>query len=167
MSGQRDIRARLPHRFPMLLVDRVVDVVPGERLTALKAVTCNEPWYDKLGPDSPDEDFAYPAALLVESWCQSAGVLATWDDPNPDVLTGQVMLFGAMTGVEFHRPVLPGEVLEHRVRLDRRIDDTLLFEGESRSAGETVMTVARIVMAFRPAEELRPAEEPSPVAAST
>ncbi|MER6618224.1 3-hydroxyacyl-ACP dehydratase FabZ family protein [Streptomyces xantholiticus] len=156
MTGQRDIRARLPHRFPMLLVDRVVDVVPGERLTALKAVTCNEPWYEKLGPQTPEEDFAYPKSLLVESWCQSAGVLATWDDPNPDVLDGQVMLFGSMTGVEFHRPVLPGEVLEHRVRLDRRVDDTVLFEGESRSAGEAVMSVGRIVMAFRPAEALRP-----------
>ncbi|MCX4807334.1 3-hydroxyacyl-ACP dehydratase FabZ family protein [Streptomyces sp. NPDC058682] len=156
MIGQREIRARLPHRFPMLLVDRVVDVVPGDWLVALKAVTCNEPWYERLGPDSPQEDFAYPAALLVESWCQSAGLLATWDDPNPDVLDGQVMLFGGMTGVEFHRPVLPGEVLEHRVRLDRKVDDTLLFEGVSRSAGETVMTVDRIVMAFRPAAALRP-----------
>jgi 3-hydroxyacyl-[acyl-carrier-protein] dehydratase len=155
--GQRDIRARLPHRFPMLLVDRVVDVVPGERLTALKAVTCNEPWYERLGPDSAEEDFAYPASLLVESWCQSAGVLATWDDPNPDVLDGQVMLFGSMSGVEFHRPVLPGEVLEHRVVLDRRVGDTVLFEGESRCAGAPVMTVGRIVMAFRPAEALRPA----------
>lgn len=155
--GQRDIRARLPHRFPMLLVDRVVDLVPGERLTALKAVTCNEPWYEELGADTPAEDFAYPSSLLVESWCQSAGVLATWDHPNPDVLSGQVMLFGGMTGVEFHRPVLPGEVLEHIVRLDRRVDDTVLFEGETRSAGEPVMTVGRIVMAFRPAEALRPA----------
>ncbi|MEE1784244.1 beta-hydroxyacyl-ACP dehydratase [Streptomyces sp. SP17BM10] len=141
----------------MLLVDRVVDVVPGERLTALKAVTCNEPWYEELGADTPAEDFAYPPSLLVESWCQSAGVLATWDDPNPDVLSGQVMLFGGMTGVEFHRPVLPGEVLEHVVRLDRRVDDTVLFEGGTRSAGEPVMTVGRIVMAFRPAEALRPA----------
>ncbi|MGV4987393.1 3-hydroxyacyl-ACP dehydratase FabZ family protein [Streptomyces sp. NRAIS4] len=156
MTGQREIRARLPHRFPMLLVDRLVDVVPGERLVALKAVTCNEPWYEKLGPETPDEDFAYPPALLVESWCQAAGVLATWDAPNPDVLSGQVMLFGGMTGVAFHRPVLPGEVLEHRVRLERRVDDTVLFEGECRSAGEPVMTVERIVMAFRPASALRP-----------
>lgn len=129
MIGQREIRARLPHRFPMLLVDRVVHLEPGERLTALKAVTCNEPWYERLGPDSAEEDFGYPRSLLVESWCQSAGVLATWDEPNPDVLTGRVMLFGGMTDVEFHRPVLPGEVLEHRVRLDRKVDDTLLFEG--------------------------------------
>lgn len=158
MTGQREIRARLPHRFPMLLVDRLVDVLPGERLIALKAVTCNEPWYDKLGPDTPEEDFAYPQTLLVESWCQAAGVLATWDDPNPDVLDGQVMLFGGMTGVTFHRPVQPGEVLEHRVHLDRRVDDTVLFEGECRSAGEPVMTVERIVMAFRPASALRPAD---------
>lgn len=158
MTGQRAIRARLPHRFPMLLVDRLTEVVPGERLVALKAVTCNEPWYEGFGPDSAEEDFAYPSSLLVESWCQAAGVLATWEDPNPDVLEGQVMLFGGMTGVTFHRPVLPGEVLEHRVRLDRRVEDTVLFEGESLSGGEPVMTVDRIIMAFRPASALRPTD---------
>lgn len=92
----------------------------------------------------------------MESWCQSAGVLATWEEPNPDVLAGRVMLFGGMTGVEFHRTVLPGDVLEHRVRVERRVDDTVMFEGESLVGGETVMTVGRIVMAFRPAEVLRP-----------
>ncbi|MBX7553609.1 beta-hydroxyacyl-ACP dehydratase [Streptomyces sp. tea 10] len=157
MIGQREIRARLPHRFPMLLVDRLTEVVPGERLVALKAVSCNEPWYEKQGPDSAEEDFAYPSSLLVESWCQAAGVLATWDEPNPDVLKGRVMLFGGMTGVEFHRPVLPGEVLTHRVRQSHLIDDNVLFEGESLSGDETVMTVERIVMAFRPASALRPA----------
>ncbi|MGW3957059.1 3-hydroxyacyl-ACP dehydratase FabZ family protein [Streptomyces sp. NPDC004752] len=158
MIGQREIRARLPHRFPMLLVDRLTEIVPGDRLTALKAVTCNEPWYRTLGPDSAEDDFVYPSSLLLESWCQAAGVLATWDEPNPDVLQGQVMLFGGMTGVEFHRPVLPGEVLEHRVRQSHRIDDNVLFEGESLAGGETVMSVERIVMAFRPASALRPTE---------
>lgn len=157
MIGQREIRARLPHRFPMLLVDRLTEVVPGERLVALKAVSCNEPWYETPGPDSAEEDFAYPSSLLVESWCQAAGVLATWDAPNPDVLRGRVMLFGGMTGVEFHRPVLPGEVLTHRVRQSHLIDDNVLFEGESLSGSEPVMTVERIVMAFRPASALRPA----------
>ncbi|MGY0070581.1 3-hydroxyacyl-ACP dehydratase FabZ family protein [Streptomyces sp. QTS137] len=156
MNGQTEIRGRLPHRYPMLLVDRVTQVEPGHSLTALKAVTCNEPWYANLGPDTPEEGFGYPKSLMVESWCQSAGLLATWDAPNPDVLTGQVMLFGGMTGVEFHRTVLPGDVMEHRVLAGRRVDDTVMFEGESLVDGKTVMTVGRIVMAFRPADVLRP-----------
>ncbi|MEV7184257.1 3-hydroxyacyl-ACP dehydratase FabZ family protein [Kitasatospora sp. NPDC058063] len=156
MTGQAQIRARLPHRFPMLLVDRVLELEPGRHLTAVKAVTCNEPWYAELGPDTPEEGFGYPQSLLVESWCQSAGLLATWDDPNPDVLTGQVMLFGSMSGVVFHHPVLPGDVLEHRVRISRAVGDTVIFEGESLVAGRPVLTVGSVVVAMRPAEVLRP-----------
>ncbi|SOD62590.1 3-hydroxyacyl-[acyl-carrier-protein] dehydratase [Streptomyces zhaozhouensis] len=158
-ATQAQIRARLPHRFPMLLVDRVTEVVPGERLVARKAVTCNEPWYAALGPEHPESAFAYPQTLLVESWCQSAGVLATWESPNPDVLTGQVMLFGGMSGVVFHGPVLPGDVVEHEVLLSRSLGDTLIFEGVSTVAGEPVLTVERVVMALRPAEALRPADQ--------
>lgn len=161
------IKKVLPHRYPMLLVDRVDELVPGERLVAVKAVTCNEPWYQDLAEDAGDEEHAYPQTLLVESWCQAAGVLAAWDKPNPDVMSGQVMLFGSISDVVLHRPVLPGEVLEHRVRLVRALSDTVIFEGECLSAGETVMEVGRVVMAMRPAEELTGAlpTAPAPVGA--
>ncbi|GAA2801207.1 beta-hydroxyacyl-ACP dehydratase [Kitasatospora sp. CM 4170] len=154
-AGQAAIRRALPHRFPMLLVDRVLDVVPGERITAVKAVSCNEPWYRDV-PEGA-EDFAYPQVLLMESWCQAAGLLATWEDPNPDVLTGRVMLFGAVTGLAYHGPVLPGDVLEHRATITRTLGDTLIIAGESLVDGEPVLTVESAVLAFRPAEELRPA----------
>ncbi|QTR04504.1 3-hydroxyacyl-ACP dehydratase, partial [Saccharothrix algeriensis] len=101
-------------------------------------------------------DPAYPKVLLVESWCQSAGVLVAWADPNPDVLSGQVMLFGSMADIEFLAPVLPGSVLEHRVRLVRALSDTVIFEGEALVDGETVLRVGRVVMAMRPAGELSP-----------
>lgn len=154
--GQKEIRARLPHRFPMLLVDRVTEVVPGQRLTAVKAVTCNEPWYAALGPDTPPDGYAYPRTLLVESWCQAAGVLATWDEPNPDVLDGRVMLFGSMSKVGFGPAILPGDVVEHHVTVTRQFSDTVIVKGTSRAAGRTVMTVDQVVMTLRPATELRP-----------
>ncbi|GGZ35851.1 hypothetical protein GCM10010387_32570 [Streptomyces inusitatus] len=159
-----EIKKVLPHRYPMLLVDRVDELVPAERLTAVKAVTCNEPWYQDLAEEAGDEEHAYPQALLVESWCQAAGVLAAWDRPNPDVLSGQVMLFGSISDVVLARPVLPGEVLEHRVRLVRALSDTVIFEGESLSAGEIVMEVGRVVMAMRPAGELTGALPGAPAA---
>jgi 3-hydroxyacyl-[acyl-carrier-protein] dehydratase len=147
-----DVRRVLPHRYPMLLVDRVLELVPGERLHAVKAVTCNEPWY----ADRPDDAwFAYPESLLIESWCQAAGVLATWDNPNPDVLAGRVMLFGGMSEIAYHRPVPPGSLLHHRVRVFRALSDTVLFEGDCVVDDEVVMTVGRVVMAFRPADQLR------------
>ncbi|MFB8237915.1 3-hydroxyacyl-ACP dehydratase FabZ family protein [Kitasatospora purpeofusca] len=151
--GQAAIRRVLPHRFPMLLVDRVLEVVPGERITAVKAVSCNEPWYREAADDA---DFGYPQVLLMESWCQAAGLLATWEDPDPDVLTGRVMLFGGVSGVEYHRPALPGDLLEHRATVVRALADTLIITGRSLVDGEPVLTVDSAVLTFRPAGELRP-----------
>jgi 3-hydroxyacyl-[acyl-carrier-protein] dehydratase len=151
----RGLRARLPHRHPMLLVDRVTEVAPGERLVAVKAVAGNEPWYRSLPDDAPAAAYAYPPSLLVESWCQAAGVLATWDRPNPDVLAGDVMLFGSVSEVAFGAPVLPGTVVEHHVRLVRALGDTLVFEGESLAGADRVLTVGQVLMAMRPADSLR------------
>lgn len=147
------IRASIPHRYPIMLVDRVTELVPGERLTALKAVTCNEPWYREL-PESA-VDFAYPQVMLIESWCQAAGLLVTEREPNPSALAGTVMLFGGMADIRFHREVFPGDVLEHRVRLLRAVSDAAIFEGESVVAGETVLAVGRVAVATRPATGLK------------
>lgn len=135
-----DIPGLLPHRYPILLVDRVTDVVAGERLTAVKAVTRNEPCYaNATGP--------YPLALLLESWVQAAALLAVYPDgPAPDT----VMLLGSVGAVTVGRPVLPGDVVTHRVYLTRALGDTLLFEGESTVEGTTVQAVGQAVLAFRP-----------------
>lgn len=159
MSAVQQVERLLPHRFPMLLVDRVIDLVPGESITAKKAVTRNEQCYRRVGAHTADVVLEYPQALLIESWGQTAGILATWRDPG-GVTDAQeadrVMLLGGLTGVTFHRPVLPGDVLHHRARLSRALADTVIFEGETLCDGEVVMSVERMVMAFRPADQLRP-----------
>jgi 3-hydroxyacyl-[acyl-carrier-protein] dehydratase len=148
-----DIKRLLPHRYPMLLVDRIVEAVPGESLVALKAVTCNEPWYAGL-PD--DADHAYPATLLVESWCQAAGVLICLGEPNPDVLVGKVTLFGSISGLDLVRPVYPGDLVRHEVRLVRAISDAAVLTGVATVDGAPVMNVGSIVIALRAAAALRP-----------
>lgn len=135
-----DVKTVLPHRYPILLVDRVRSVEPG-RVIALKAVTGNEPWYAELADDA---DPAYPAALLVESWCQAAGVLAA-DSVDP----GLVMLLGGLTGVRFGRPVLPGDVVEHHVVLERELAGSVVVSGHALAGGDSVLTVERAVMAHR------------------
>lgn len=150
------IAAVLPHRYPMLLVDRVLSIEPGKTLRACKAVTVNEPCYDGVA-GQPGADVAYPPVLLVESWCQAAGVLAAWDEPNPDVRSGSVMLFGSIADLVFGSPVLPGSLLEHEVRVVRALTDTLVCEGETTVDGERVLTVGRVVMALRPASVLEEA----------
>ncbi|MCP2163194.1 3-hydroxyacyl-ACP dehydratase FabZ family protein [Goodfellowiella coeruleoviolacea] len=152
-----DVADILPHRYPMLLVDRVLDIEPGRRVTAVKAITRNEPWYADAAAVSSSDGAAYPPALLVESWAQAAGLVFGIEQPNPDVLAGRVMLLGSLSDVEFHRPVLPGDVLEHRVRVARAVGETVIFEGECVVGGELVFTVSRMVVAYRPAGVLREA----------
>ncbi|MEV5241995.1 hypothetical protein AB0K89_23250 [Streptomyces cinnamoneus] len=147
--GLPEVMDLLPHRYPMLLVDRVTALEPGVRISTVKTVTHNEPWYASL---APGQDPSYPASLLVESWGQSAGLLASAAAPDT---RGQVMLFGSVSHAVFHRPVRPGDVLEHHVTVSRSLGDSVIFEGESRRGADPVMSVERMVMAFRPAGHLR------------
>lgn len=95
----------LPHRFPMLLVDRVLDLVPGESVVASKAITRNEQCYRKVGLHGADACLEYPQTLLIESWGQTAGILATWRSPDEPIEAHEadrVMLLGGLTGITFH-----------------------------------------------------------------
>jgi 3-hydroxyacyl-[acyl-carrier-protein] dehydratase len=156
MIGVTAIARRLAYRHPMLLIDRVTEVAPGDYLNAIKAVTASEPWFRECLPASLDTSVAptpavFPAVFLIESLCQAAGVLAAWDDPRPSVLSGDAMLLGSLSDVTFHASVEPGSVLHHRVRLVRSFGDALIFEGESSVDGHLVLRVGRILMAIRPA----------------
>jgi 3-hydroxyacyl-[acyl-carrier-protein] dehydratase len=149
------IRRILPHRYPILLVDRVLELEPGRRLVSVKAVTCNEPCYARLGAEAGPDELAYPATLLVESWLQSAGLLAASGDEAVRAGDDQVMLAGALNGVEFHHRVYPGDLVRHEVLLSRAVGGTLLFEGSSAVGDEIVTTFERCVVAYRPADQLR------------
>jgi 3-hydroxyacyl-[acyl-carrier-protein] dehydratase len=154
--GIDGIKRMLPHRYPILLLDQVVDVVPGQRLTARKAISGNEPWYERVDSDRA-ADHAYPPSLFVESWAQAGVLLAVWEQPNPDVLAGKVELAGVIKDVRFGPPVFPGDVLEHRVRLVRSVGDTAILAGETVAGDRTVLTVAHFVVALRDVDVLRPA----------
>lgn len=157
MIGVDEIKRRIPHRHPILLVDRVLDVAPGAELTAVKAVTVTEPCYRAV-PDGADH--AYPEPLLIESWAQAAVLLSVWDQPNPDVLAGKVELAGAINDVRFDRPVHPGDVLRHRVRMVKAIADTAILAGETTVEGAPVMSVGHFVVALRSIDVLGPVPEP-------
>jgi 3-hydroxymyristoyl/3-hydroxydecanoyl-(acyl carrier protein) dehydratase len=140
--GVDEITRLIPHRPPMLLLDRVDGLVPGERLTATWTVRADEPWSAEESP--------YPAVLLVESWCQAAGVLTVHGTGRESWL----LLLGAVQGAELGGAVFPGETVEHRVRLSRSAADAAVLAGESCVDGRVVLRVRRIVVAMRPATEL-------------
>jgi 3-hydroxyacyl-[acyl-carrier-protein] dehydratase len=154
--GVEEIKRLIPHRYPILLLDRVTSVSPGRSLTAIKAVTCNEPIYQGVGDDTGPRGHHYPPLLILESWAQAAALLALWDQPNPDVRSGQVVLGATMKNVRFHRAVQPGDVIEHRVRLVRQVGDSSVMEGESLVGAEVVQEIGTMIETLRPIDVLRP-----------
>ncbi|MEV5016069.1 3-hydroxyacyl-ACP dehydratase FabZ family protein [Streptomyces sp. NPDC053780] len=155
--GLDRIKSTIPHRGELLLVDRVTEVEPGRRLTALKAISGNEPCYAPLGRDAAPADYAYPTSLVVESWAQSAVLLSVWEAPNPDVLAGKVELAGSINDVVFGVRAHPGEVLEHRVRLVKAVGETAILTGETCVGGREALRVGSFVVALRDVTELLPA----------
>jgi 3-hydroxyacyl-[acyl-carrier-protein] dehydratase len=143
MYGIAEIARRLPHRHPMLLVDSVTEVVPGERLTAVKAVTASEPWF-RAASGGP-----FPTVLLMESLCQAAALLAVWDAPATGALGTKAMLLGSISDVTVHAPVEPGSVVHHRVRISRDLGDSFLLAGESFVEDELVLRVGQVLIVLR------------------
>ena len=101
----------LPHRYPFILVDRILDLVPGEKITALKNVTINEPFFQGHFPTYP----IMPGVLIVEAMAQAAGVLAL--ESMPAEKRGAPVFFMGLDKVKFRKPVVPGDQLVLEVQI--------------------------------------------------
>jgi len=99
-----EIHALLPHRYPFLLVDRVLELDPGLRIHALKNVTANEPQFQGHFPQTP----IFPGVYLVEALAQAAGLLALAAHPEA---AGNVFYLTGLDGFRFRRPVVPGDAV--------------------------------------------------------
>ena len=112
-----EIREYLPHRYPFLRVDRVVELIPGESIVGYKNVSVNEAYFDGHFPDKP----VFPGVYQVEAMAQVAGILGfrTMDKKPAD---GSIYLFAGADKLRFKRPVVPGHQLMLRARVlsDRR-----------------------------------------------
>ena len=119
--GVAGLKKLLPHRYPMLLLDRVTHVLPGESLTAIMAVGRNEPWYQDLPPSADERDHDYPAVLAVESWCQAAAALGALSATTPpgEAAAARIPLLAGLADVSLYGCARPGDVVEHRVRIVR------------------------------------------------
>ncbi len=117
MMDVNEIREYLPHRYPFLLVDRVLELVPGESIVAIKNVTVNEPYFNGHFPGHP----VMPGVLLVEAMAQAAGILG-FKTMNKRPEDGSIYYFVGADDLRFKRPVVPGDQvkLEARVISDRR-----------------------------------------------
>ena len=121
----RRVMAALPHRFPMLLVDRVEELVVDQRITAIKAVTINEPFFAGHFPDRP----IMPGVLIVEALAQAAGVLAVESLGLSG--TGKLVYFMAIDGAKFRTPVEPGVLLRLEVEFIQKRSSVCKFAGKA------------------------------------
>jgi 3-hydroxyacyl-[acyl-carrier-protein] dehydratase len=100
------IREHLPHRYPFLLVDRVVELVPGESIVAYKNLTINESFFQGHFPDKP----VFPGVLTLEAMAQAAGILG-FRSQNKTPADGSIYYFVGADNLRFKRPCLPGDRL--------------------------------------------------------
>ncbi|WP_407929723.1 3-hydroxyacyl-ACP dehydratase FabZ [Kangiella shandongensis] len=128
-----EVMKHLPHRYPFLLIDRVLDYTPGERLTAIKNVTVNEPFFPGHFPHRP----VFPGVLMLEALAQATGILAfktTEDLPSDDSL----YYFVGIDNARFKKPVEPGDQLLMEVEVIRRKRDMWKFSAKASVDGKVV-----------------------------
>ncbi|ROR32225.1 3-hydroxyacyl-ACP dehydratase FabZ [Inmirania thermothiophila] len=129
--GIEEIQRLLPHRYPFLLIDRVLECVPGERILALKNVTVNEPFFPGHFPGRP----VMPGVMMVEAMAQATALLAFRTRPQA---VGSIFYFVGMDKVRFRRPVGPGDQVRIEARILRAVRGIWRFAVEARVGEEVV-----------------------------
>jgi 3-hydroxyacyl-[acyl-carrier-protein] dehydratase len=124
----------LPHRYPFLLVDKVVECEPGVRLLGVKNVTYNEPFFQGHFPQKP----IMPGVLILEALAQATGLLAS--ETAGDELVGMIYYLVGIDKVKFKRPVVPGDQLMLEVRFVKSKRNIWAFECRAEVDGEFVAT---------------------------
>ncbi|MBV34331.1 3-hydroxyacyl-ACP dehydratase FabZ [Kangiella spongicola] len=128
-----EVMQHLPHRYPFLLIDRVLDYTAGEKLTAIKNVTVNEPFFPGHFPHRP----VFPGVLMLEALAQATGILAfktTEDLPSEDSL----YYFVGIDNARFKKPVEPGDQLLMEVEVIKRKRDMWKFKAQATVDGKVV-----------------------------
>ncbi len=146
--GPSEIAELLPHRPPMLLVDRVLSVVPGKTLSAIKCVTTSEPCYGSIDACRA-RTWAYPPTLILESLCQSAGLLFLLGESGTKDWESRLLIFGAVRGFRLSRVVVPGDTMVHTAYLDKKVEGSAVFSGHTEVNGNRVATLEAAVAAIR------------------
>ena len=126
------ILSSLPHRYPFLLIDRVVDFVEDEFIAAIKCITINEPMFQGHFPGNP----VFPGVLQIEALAQ-AGVMLAKNSPS-GAAADELLVLTGVTDFKFKKPVLPGDVMRLEMRVKRFRRPLYIMDGEVTVDGEFV-----------------------------
>lgn len=145
MSGMdiHEVMNYLPHRYPFLLVDRVLELTLGEKIVAIKNVTINEPFFVGHFPHSP----VMPGVLIIEAMAQSAAILSfKTRGAVPD--ENSILYFASIDNARFKRPVLPGDTLTFEMRLVREMRGVWKYSGVAK-VGDEIAAQADLMCAIK------------------
>jgi 3-hydroxyacyl-[acyl-carrier-protein] dehydratase len=137
----------LPHRYPILLVDRVLEVVKGKSIKALKNVSINEPYFNGHFPHRP----VMPGVLMIESLAQAAALLA-FESFDISSQSNNVFYFAGIDGVRFKRPVEPGDQLILQIEVLRMKAGVMKFKAQAFVADELAVE-AELMCTMRTIQE--------------
>jgi 3-hydroxyacyl-[acyl-carrier-protein] dehydratase len=127
-----EIKALLPHRYPMLLVDRVLDYQPMKTLHAIKNVSINEPVFNGHFPDLP----IFPGVMILEALAQATGILGFKSTDGRD--ENEMYLFASIDKAKFKKSVVPGDTMHLHVEFLKERRGMWKFYGEARVEGKVV-----------------------------
>lgn len=142
----REVLKHLPHRYPFMLVDRVLNCVPGESLVALKNVSFNEPFFQGHFPDRP----IMPGVLIIEALAQATGILA-FITTNTRPTERSLYYFVGIDNARFKQPVIPGDQLILEVAVTRVIKTVWKFHAVAK-VNDKVVASADLMCAERELE---------------
>lgn len=126
-----DIMKILPHRYPMLLVDRVLEIEDDKRIVCIKNVTANEHFFQGHFPGAP----VMPGVLIVEAMAQCGAVLILRKIPDRE---NKLFLFGGVDKARFRKPVIPGDQLRMEVEIIQKRSNSVRIRGVATVSGEVV-----------------------------
>jgi 3-hydroxyacyl-[acyl-carrier-protein] dehydratase len=139
----REILKHLPHRFPFLLVDRVLSCEPGKDIVAIKNVAINEPFFQGHFPENP----VMPGVMILEALAQAAAILS-YKTLNYSSTTNKVYYFVGIDNARFKKPVRPGDQLILHVTLLRSVRGIGKFGAQAR-VGDAVVTEAELMCTIK------------------
>lgn len=129
MMNINEIMQHLPHRYPFLLVDRIIDIHPGKDITGIKNVTFNEPFFQGHFPGQP----IMPGVLIIEAMAQVAGIAAFSSG-----MEGKAVYFMSIEKAKFRRPVVPGDQLRLEIKVLQQRGNVWKFSGAATVDGKLV-----------------------------
>jgi beta-hydroxyacyl-ACP dehydratase FabZ len=139
MIGIDEIMTYLPHRYPFLLIDRIIEFEENKRVVGIKNVTINEPFFQGHFPGHP----IMPGVLLIEAMAQVGGVMALKSDPNP---SNKVIYFMSIDKAKFRKPVVPGDQVRFELELVKIRSTIRTFKGVALVDGAVVAEAEMMAM---------------------